>query len=348
VSGTSLSEVPPHLRSRRDAQGRFIVPWAAAEDVRRGPRDLLRWWWQRQRGDIAPDPPGDSFQLAVPDIAVPRCDPGELRLTWVGHATFLVQLSGVNILTDPVWSRRASPVGWAGPSRLVAAALAFDRLPPIDVVLLSHDHYDHLDSRTVRRLHERWGDAITWVTPLGYSAWLRRFGVRRVVELDWWSEARLTTGAGDLSVRAVPAQHWTKRSPFSERTRLWASFVMADASGRAVYFGGDSGYFAGYDHIGRLGPFVASLLPIGAYDPRWFMKPAHMNPEEAVRAYMELGSGGLFAGMHWGTFRLTDEPAHEPPARAAAAWRAQGLPPDRLWLPRHGESRIVKLDPQPR
>jgi L-ascorbate metabolism protein UlaG (beta-lactamase superfamily) len=146
-----------------------------------------------------------------------------------------------------------------------------------------------------------------------------------------------------LDVHATPAQHWSKRSPLSEGLRLWASFVLSAADRAPVYFGGDSGYFDGYRAIGELGPFAAVLLPIGAYEPRWFMKPAHMNPEEAVRAYTDLGATGLFIGMHWGTFRLTDEPPLEPPVRAATAWREHGLPPAQLWIPRHGETRIISL-----
>src|SRR5690606_21989665 len=188
--------------------------------------------------------------------------------------------------------------------------------------------------------HDRFGDALQWVTPLGYSSWLAGRGVRNVTELDWWSTARVDTPGGELRVRATPAQHWTKRTPFSERTRLWSSFVI-EGRQRSVFYCGDSGWFDGFETVGRLGPFDASLMPIGAYDPRWFMKPAHMNPEEAVRAYVALGATGLFAGMHWGTFRLTDEPPLEPPERAARAWDERRLPADRLWLPAHGETRIV-------
>lgn len=309
----------------------------------RGVRDMARWVRDRMRHGVAPNPPADAFVIAQPDVAVPRSAADELRMTWVGHATFLVQLAGINILTDPVWSRRASPIAWAGPSRLVPPALEFDALPPVDVVVLSHDHYDHLDSRTVKRLHERSGSGITWVAPLGYASWLRDFGIEHVVELDWWQNARVSTPGGALDVRATPAQHWTKRSPWNERERLWSGFVLSAAES-SVYFCGDTGYFDGFTAIGALGPFVASIMPIGAYEPRWFMKPAHMNPEEAVRAWTELGVGGLFVGMHYSTFRLTDESPLEPPVRTEAAWRAAGLPLDRLWIPHHGETRSVSLN----
>lgn len=343
MSDGSRSEIPARLRSTRDERGRFAIPWPMEDGPDRGLRDIARWYRDRMRHGVAPNPPEGAFVIAKPDAAAPRNDADELRMTWVGHATFLIQLAGINILTDPVWSRRASPIGWAGPSRLVPAALAFDSLPPIDVVVLSHDHYDHLDSRTVRRLHTRFGSDLTWVSPLGYAPWLRGFGIDNVVELDWWENAHVATPGGVLDVRATPAQHWTKRSPFNERERLWAGFVLS-AAGSSIYFCGDTGYFDGFTAIGRLGPFVASLMPIGAYEPRWFMKPAHMNPEEAVRAWTELDAGGLFVGMHYATFRLTDEPALEPPLRTETAWRAAGLPPDRLWIPHHGETRIMPLN----
>jgi N-acyl-phosphatidylethanolamine-hydrolysing phospholipase D len=335
-------DAPPELRSQRDASGRFTNPWLDDTDMSRSLADIMRWQLQRLRTGRPPAPRAGELRSAAPVIARPHADPGELRITWAGQATFLVQAAGVNVLTDPVWSRRASPTQWFGPARLVPPGVPFAALPRIDAVILSHDHYDHLDERTLRLLHERHGHALHWVTPLGYADWLRRRGPSRITELDWWQEATLETPAGPLRVCAAPAQHWSKRSMLTERTRHWASFTVEAGGIEPVYFGGDSGYFSGYGAIGRLlGPFSAVLLPIGAYDPRWFMRAMHMNPEEAVRAYADLGATGTFAGMHWGTFRLTDEPPLEPPARARAAWAAAGLPASHLWLPVHGESRII-------
>ena len=338
-----MSEDSPEsrLRSRRDERGRYVHPWPLRDGASRGFRDLMRWQLQRMRHGVPPDPPTHAFACAEPQVALPRVEQDELRITWVGHATFLIQLPGVNVLTDPVWSRRASPVSWLGPSRLVPPALDFDALPPLDVVLLSHDHYDHLDARTVARLHERFGDSLQWVTPVGYRNWLQRRRVEHTHELDWWQSARLQTASRSLTVHATPAQHWTKRTPFSERTRLWCSFVV-EAGAARLFFGGDSGYFDEFRAIGeRYAPFEAVLLPIGAYEPRWFMQAAHMNPEEAVQAYIDLGGTGTFAGMHWGTFRLTDEPAFEPPERTRAAWHERALDAAALWIPQHGETRII-------
>jgi N-acyl-phosphatidylethanolamine-hydrolysing phospholipase D len=259
-------------------------------------------------------------------------------VTWAGHASFLVQAGGLNLLTDPHWSRRASPSQRIGPARFQPPGVPFDELPPIDAVLLSHDHYDHLDRDTVVRLRERFGDSLRWITPLAYRAWFADLGVTNVTELDWWEETEL----GGVRVVCTPAQHWTRRRLREMNDRLWASYALLPPDGRRVYWGGDSGYFRGYGEIGRrLGPFDLTVLPIGAYDPRWFMAPAHMNPEEAVRAYRELGGRGAFVAMHWGTFRLTDEDPLEPPVRVRAAWRAAGLPANDLHVLAHGETLVL-------
>jgi N-acyl-phosphatidylethanolamine-hydrolysing phospholipase D len=250
-------------------------------------------------------------------------------------------VAGANVLTDPVWSRRASPISWLGPQRLVPPALAFDELPPIDVVLLSHDHYDHLDRPTVERLHARFGERLTWVTPLGYAPWLARLGVTRVAELGWWQTASFRSG---LACTSLPARHWTRRLPWDRMRRHWASFALAAADGARIYFCGDSGYASSFCEIGeRAGPFDAALLPIGAYEPRWFMHTAHMNPEEAVQAWVDLGASGALVPMHWGTFRLTDEPPLEPPARLRRVWAERRLPAQALRIPRHGETIRLQL-----
>ncbi|MBV9773828.1 MAG: MBL fold metallo-hydrolase [Gemmatimonadetes bacterium] len=332
----------PKLPAHHLPDGRFRTPWPEeGAEERGGGGAVLRWQWERLTHGRAPDPPPDAFPRVEPRVARPRAPADEVRLTWVGHSTFLLQVGGLNLLTDPVWSRRASPLRWIGPARFVPPGLAWDDLPPIDAVLVSHDHYDHLDDDTVRRLHARFGAALHWITPLAYREWLGDRGITRVTELDWWDEATVAGEGGSVRVACAPAQHWTRRGPREFNDRLWASFALT-AGGRRVYFGGDSGYFHGYPEIGRrLGPFDAVLMPVGAYDPRWFMRPAHMNPEEAVRAYGDLGGAGDFVAMHWGTFRLTDEDPLEPPVRTRAAWREAGLPEERLWIPRHGETRVV-------
>lgn len=327
-------------RAVQGADGMFRDPWDDPSE-RRGLRDFLRWRVQRLRTRLEPDPPAEELTRAMPAVVDGAQD--EIRLTWVGHATFLLQLPGVNVLTDPVWSRRVSPVAWAGPARIRPPGLDFDALPPIDVVLLSHDHYDHLDRPTVKRLNARFGERITWIAPTGHADWLRRRGVRNALDLDWWQSASVTTSTGRLEASLLPARHWSRRGPGGNR-RLWGSFFL-NAGDARVYYAGDSAYAPFYDHIRDAhAPFHATLFPIGAYEPRWFMQPAHMSPEEAVQAWLDLGGTGVFAGMHWGTFRLSDEPLLEPPSRIRAAWAAAGLPPDRLWIPRHGETRVIAVE----
>jgi N-acyl-phosphatidylethanolamine-hydrolysing phospholipase D len=326
------------LPDHHDPQGGFRNPWPTAV---RDEGSFLRWQRERRARDLAPNPGPDQLPRAEPRVAVPRAGAGELRITWVGHATYLVQVGGVNILTDPHWSRRASPVQFAGPARFVPPGLEWDDLPPIDAVLLSHDHYDHLDDGTVRRLHRRFGDSVRWFVPLEFRGWFAARGVRNVTEMDWWEQSPLEGPLGALRVTALPCQHWTSRTPWDRARKLWASYAVHAPDGRSVYFGGDTGYFPGYPEIRRrIGTFDALLLPIGAYEPRWFMRPVHMNPEEAVQAYDDLGASGTLFGMHWGTWRLTDEDPLEPPQRMQEVWRGWGFPEERLQILPHGGTWI--------
>lgn len=252
-----------------------------------------------------------------------RVQGGELRVSYVGHATVLVQVAGLNILTDPVWSPRASPVPFAGPKRVREPGIAFDDLPHIDLVLVSHNHYDHLDAATLARLWQR--DRPLIVAPLGNGAAMRSVATDlHAVELDW-GEA---VAAGSISVTAQPMQHWSGRGAVDQNLALWAAFVVKTPAG-AIYFAGDSGYGDGahFRAAGRHhGPFRLALLPIGGYDPRWFVGYAHMNPEEAVQAAVDLGAEHVL-GHHWATFRMTNEPIDEPRERFSAAVARAGLPP---------------------
>ncbi len=336
-SSTHLTDPPPHHLP----DGTFVKPWLPPEKDRHGSFPFLRWRLQRMRDGVAPDPSPDELPSGTPRLAPEEAPSDEVRATFIGHATFLLQLGGKNVLTDPIFSPRASPIPWFGPTRFGGPGLRLEELPPIDAVVLSHDHYDHLDLPTVRALHARFGEAIEWVAPLRFGAWLEQEGIRRVTELDWWDSREV---AGGLRVTAAPAQHWCRRGR-RVNERLWASFrIEAEVDGGpSVYFGGDSGYWPGFREIGeRLGRHDLVLLPIGAYEPRWFMRLSHMNPEEAVQSYQDLGGRGVCVGMHWGSFRLTDEPPLEPPVRMREAWRAAGLPEERLALPGNGGTVVVR------
>ena len=250
-------------------------------------------------------------------------------ITWIGHSTFLLQVDGVNLLTDPIWSRRTSPVSFAGPRRLVPPGLRFEDLPPIHVVLISHDHYDHLDLATVTRLARV--HRPTFFVPLGLGPWFQSLGIREVVELDWWQSAPI----GALAVTAVPAQHSSGRSLLlaDQNERLWASWVVA-APDRRFFFAGDTGYHAGFAEIGRrLGPFDLAALPIGGYSDFRHHHPNHLSPEETVQAFEDLRAA-LLVPMHWGTFELNREPFREPPDRLMAAALRYGV-----------EERVAPLSP---
>ena len=249
---------------------------------------------------------------------------GELRITFINHATTLVQLDGVNILTDPIWSERTSPVGFAGPKRHRPPGIRFEDLPPIDLVLVSHNHYDHLDVPTLRRLT---GARI--ITALGNGALMRRHGIV-AAELDWWESRDIVT--------AVPSQHFSARGLTDRNRNLWCGFVIGSQSGN-VYFAGDTGWGTHFAEIGRrFQPMRLALLPIGAYRPRWFMKPAHIDPAEAVEAHHALKAQTSVA-IHFGTFALGDDGEFEPVRDLESAIAANGNP--RFWILQHGEGRDV-------
>jgi len=271
---------------------------------------------------------------AEPDRPPQRVADTRWRIAFVGHVTLLIQTAGLNILIDPVWSERASPFGFVGPKRVNDPGIAFEHLPPIDVVLVTHNHYDHLDTATLARLAQAHRPRV--ITPLGNDTIMRETAPAIRAEAHDWGD-RVVLGAG-CAVTLVPARHWSARGLFDRNKALWCAFVIETPAGRILYVG-DSGYGDG-GHFRRVrerhGPIRLACLPVGAYEPRWFMREQHMNPEEAVRAFQDCGAEqGL--GHHFGTFPLTDEP-YDAPARALDEARsAANIAPERFRLLRPGE-----------
>lgn len=303
---------------------------------RTGFSDFLKWRWDRLWKKI-PAPKSYDFPLAPNDPNFLRSNRKKNTLTWIGHATVLLQMQGKNILTDPHFSERTAPVQWTGPRRVVPPGVALKDLPPIDIVVISHDHYDSLDEQTVLKLHAReGGQATSFFVPLGLKKWFEKRGVRRVFELDWWD----AHNEGDFKIIAVPIRHWSKRGLFDRNKTLWAGWVIASDSFR-FFFAGDSGYTPHFKDIGRkLGPFDLSAIPIGAYEPRWFMRHHHITPEEALQVHRDVRSRKSVA-IHWGTFILTDEPLDEPPQRLAEAKKKNGLAAEAFIVLRHGETIVL-------
>jgi len=287
-------------------------------------RDVLAWKRQARR-DGLPPPAKVPTPTVAPDLS--RILGTETSATFIGHSTVLIRAGGLTILTDPVFGERASPLPFVGPRRQTLPGIAFDDLPAIDVVLISHGHYDHLDRASVRRLAHRSPETL-FIAPLGVGRLLKRWGIKTVIELDWWQSHHHS----GIEFTLTPAQHWSARSFYDRNRMLWGAFALF-APGFSAYFGGDSGYgphfaetrqrLADKERDGTL--FDLALLPIGAYEPRWFMKEHHMNPEDAVLAHRDLGARESVA-IHWGTFQLTDEALDEPPARLISARAAAGLP----------------------
>ncbi|SHN46420.1 MBL fold metallo-hydrolase [Cryptosporangium aurantiacum] len=315
------------INAERRRRGERIWPETFADRLTSplpGPREQ----WQLFRHGRPPVDRTDVVRIPVDRSGLLRATGQEQTVvTWVGHATFVLQIGGLTVLTDPIWSDAMPGVT----RRLTPPGIAWAELPPIDAVVISHNHYDHLDAPTIRRLPR---DTPVFV-PAALGEWFERRGFTQVTEFDWWES---TTLAG-VSFDFVPAHHWSRRSLTDTCKTLWGGWVMTDDSGRRVYFAGDTGYGHWFGEIGRRYPGIdVALLPIGAYHPRWFMQPVHLDPEEAVRACGDLGASRM-ATMHWGTFVLTSEPLTEPRERAQRAWAAAGRPRDDLWDLAVGESR---------
>jgi L-ascorbate metabolism protein UlaG (beta-lactamase superfamily) len=288
-----------------------------------GVRTLLRWKLGFHDGPRFPVAGPVSVPVVVNDGAGLR-GAKTPALTWIGHATYLVSLGGRSILIDPVFSDRLALL-----PRNVPPGVARADLPKLDLVCITHNHRDHMDAPSLRLI----GDEPVYVVPLGLGPWFRRAGWSRVVELEWWEQREIE----GVAVTFVPSQHWSKRGLFDDNDSLWGGYVL-EREGVRVYHSGDTAYFDGFARIAeRCGPLNAAMLPIGAYEPRWFMHTQHMNPAEAVQAFEDLRADRFFA-MHWGTFKLTDEPLDQPPQLLRACWAERNLPEQRCAVPAIGET----------
>ncbi|KAF7229169.1 N-acyl-phosphatidylethanolamine-hydrolyzing phospholipase D isoform X1 [Nothobranchius furzeri] len=278
----------------------------------------------------------EPYFVRSPDLSDSR--PG-LRVTWLGHATVLVEMEGVNILTDPIFSQRASPFQFMGPKRYRGPPCSVEQLPRIDAVLISHSHFDHLDAGSVASLNARFGGELRWFVPLGLMDWLVKMGCENVMELDWWEE-NCVPGHDNVTFVCTPSQHWSKRTGWDDNKSLWGSWSVLGPSFR-FFFAGDTGYCSSFQEIGRrFGPFDLAAIPIGAYQPRYVMRGQHVDPEEAVQIHQDLQAKQSVA-IHWGTFALAYENYLEPPVRLREALEQKGLKPESFFTLHHGESRLI-------
>lgn len=300
----------------------FRNPWSHEQH---GFREVLRWKFGLGPKAVI------SHPLATAAAPWTGIDPKELQtipahgwnVYWLGHASFLLLGAGMRILIDPVFSDYCAPFPFhfSRLKRLVPPPVALRDLPTIDLILLTHHHYDHCDLPTLRHFPKN----TMIIVAEGHRSWLQRRGFTHVQELPWWDHLKV----GDVTITATPAQHFTARSLFDRNQAHWCGWSVSGA-GRRLWHAGDSGYCDGFREIGeRLGPFDLSMIPIGAYEPRWFMKPMHMNPEEAVQVFQDTKTQQAI-GMHWGTFSLTDEPLSEPPLLLAHCLQKQGIAPERF------------------
>lgn len=306
--------------------------------------------WQRSRWTTPlPAQNVSRVKVAVPDLAYLKANRHDVSVTWIGHSTVLWQLNGLNILTDPHFSERASPVSFAGPRRDVILPLQLNDLPRIDVVLISHNHYDHLDISTVKELNRQPGGSPLFIVPLGLDLWLKQQGITNVQRMDWWDRHDIAAPDGNVSIHFVPAQHWSNRTLWDRNATLWGGFVAQGTTNKAPYsmfFAGDTGYSKDYSDIGaKFGGFDFSQIPVGCYLPRWFMRNQHVNEEEAVQIHIDVKSK-LSMGVHWGTFRLCDDPIDAPIDELPKARSKLAVDEDSFVLFSLGETRVLSRPEQ--
>jgi N-acyl-phosphatidylethanolamine-hydrolysing phospholipase D len=317
--------------------------------------DFLKWQIRRIANDLPPAPqtptpvvPADLAFISSNAKAGTNMQPA---VTWIGHASTLVQASGLNVLTDPVFSQRASMFNSVGPIRTQAPGLSLEQLPKIDVVLISHNHFDHLDINSVIALAKQAGGSPQFIVPLGVKPWMENLGISKVHEMDWWESFMV----GKVEFMLTPVQHWSARGITDRSHTLWGGWAVFGPDFQ-WYFTGDTGYthdfidtkarFSARQTQAQGGGFDLALIAVGAYEPRWFMQEQHINPAEAIQIHQELGAKRSM-GVHWGTFNLTDEPLDQPPKDLAIARKAAHLEEDAFFLLAVGETRKLPVRSHP-
>ena len=293
-------------------------------------KKILKWSWERRGKNL------ETFEFETREPNYQKIYENEnIMITWIGHESFLYQNKDINILTDPHFTERASPLSFAGPKRYMAPGMAIEDLPNIDVVTISHSHYDHLDHDTVKSLSEKFKN-ILFVVPLGLKEWFEGKGIYNVKELDWWDSIKVQQTA----ITFAPVQHWSARGLFDRNESLWGAWHFKNNSHSFIHLG-DTGYTNDFKEIRKkLGPVDLAAIPIGAYEPRYIMEFSHMNPEEAVMSYFDLEATEA-VGMSWGTFILTDEPVTEPPEKLNEALQRYDLSESDFFTLYHGETYVI-------
>lgn len=326
-------------------------------NVNKSQGDFFRWQYQRLV-DGLPKPTKTPTPIVLPDLTFIQGNGNpatsammQPAITWIGHATMLVQANGLNVLTDPIFSERASPIQALGPKRVQAPGVSLAQLPPIDVVLISHNHYDHLDKTSVLALANQAQAATLFIVPLGVKALFDDLGINNVKELDWWDSVNVK----GVEFNFTPVQHWSARGLGDRSQTLWGGWAVLGAQTH-WYFSGDTGYsqdfadtqkrFADRQTAAQGGGFDLALIAVGAYEPRWFMKDQHVNPAEAVQIHLDL-KAKRSVGVHWGTFNLTDEPLDQPPKDLAVAVKERELAADAFTVMAVGETRVLPARPSP-
>ncbi|XP_002741608.1 N-acyl-phosphatidylethanolamine-hydrolyzing phospholipase D-like [Saccoglossus kowalevskii] len=321
--------------------GRFQNPWPTFNKLP-GLSDTCKYMFCSKNYSGIPSKRelDQTLPILIPDAdEIKRPPPSGIRVTWIGHATVLVQFDGISILTDPIFSKRCGPTQFMGLKRFRDPPCTIDELPQIDAVVISHSHYDHLDLNSVKKLNSRFGQSLRWFVPLGLLQWMQNVGCHNVVELDWWQESCLPEHS-EMTFVFTPTQHSCQRGITDVDTILWGSWTVIGPRYK-FFFGGDTAYCEAFKQIGkRYGPFDLAALPIGSYAPQWFMKWTHVNPTEAVQIHQDIKARKSIA-IHWGTFTMADEQYMEPQQLLREALEEIQLSNDEFFTAKHGETRLL-------